>query len=263
MISAAGLPRVEVLSLRLNPASRTLRAWTHGRSVWDFQLGTFIPAFSLSSISPTSASPGAGITNLTVIGNGFTSGSQVNWNGSTSNVTTTFVSATQLTATLAASLLSTAGNAQVTVTDPGQTSPTNALTFTVIAPVPCINSLSSPPAGCSSSNGLTPNSATAGTSGADVQVTITGANFASNAQVNWDGSPTGVTLNSMTSTQINATLSRAQLLIYGGVGRITVVNPPPGGGASNIADFTVNQTIPPANDNFANATTALPQKLFM
>ncbi len=47
-----GLPRVAVLSLRLHQPSRTLRAATHGRSVWDLQLGGgSSPAVSLSPSS--------------------------------------------------------------------------------------------------------------------------------------------------------------------------------------------------------------------
>ena len=64
-----------------------------------------------------------------------------------------------------------------------------------------------------------------------------------------------VTSVNAAGTQINATLSHT-LLPFGGVFLIGVTNPPPGGGtAPQTVPFTVNNSMPPANDNFANATT--------
>lgn len=65
---------------------------------------------------PTSAEPnGAGFT-LTVNGTGFVRGAVVNWNASA--LMTTFVSGSQLTATVPASDIATAGTAGVTVSNP-------------------------------------------------------------------------------------------------------------------------------------------------
>jgi len=67
---------------------------------------------------------------MTATGTNFVSTSQIKWNGTA--LTTTYVSATQLTATVPASDLATAGTASVTVFNPtpgGGTS--NALTFTI------------------------------------------------------------------------------------------------------------------------------------
>ena len=67
---------------------------------------------------------------LTVNGSNFVSGSVVRWNGA--NRTTTFVSATQLTAAIPAADIAAAGTASVTVQNPppgGAVS--NALTFTI------------------------------------------------------------------------------------------------------------------------------------
>src|SRR5207247_2526035 len=69
---------------------------------------------------------------LTVNGTNFVSTSTVKWNGNT--LGTTFVSSTQLTATVTAALIATAGTASVTVVNPspgGGTS--NAQTFTIVA----------------------------------------------------------------------------------------------------------------------------------
>ncbi len=51
----AGLPRVAVLSLKLHEPSRTLRAATHGRGMWDLQLAAAAPSFTLSA-NPISSS---------------------------------------------------------------------------------------------------------------------------------------------------------------------------------------------------------------
>src|SRR5207249_1385209 len=83
---------------------------------------------TISSLSPTCATAGGLQFTLTVNGTNFVSGSTVNWNGSP--LTTIFVSATQLTATVPAALIATAGTASVIVVTPcGGTS--NAKTFTI------------------------------------------------------------------------------------------------------------------------------------
>ena len=75
------------------------------------------PAIAISSLSPASAAPGGGAFTLTVNGTSFVSGATVNWNGTT--LATTFVSATQLTASVPATLIASAGMATVTVVNPG------------------------------------------------------------------------------------------------------------------------------------------------
>jgi len=91
------------------------------------------PVPTTTSISPSSATAGGLAFPLTVNGTNFVSGSVVRWNGS--DRTTTFVSATQLTAAITAADIATAGTANVTVFNPtpgGGTS--NAQTFTINAP---------------------------------------------------------------------------------------------------------------------------------
>ncbi len=85
------------------------------------------PQPTLSSIAPSSAAPGSADATLTVTGTNFvkpsvtgcanTDGSVVQWNTTTSTtcLATTFTSATQLTATVPASLLTTESCATVTV----------------------------------------------------------------------------------------------------------------------------------------------------
>ena len=89
------------------------------------------PVPTTTSLNPTSATVGGAALTLTVNGTNFVAGSSVvRWNGA--NRTTMFVSASQLTASIPATDLATAGTASVTVFNPapgGGTS--NAQTFTI------------------------------------------------------------------------------------------------------------------------------------
>jgi hypothetical protein len=243
MPGASGLPRVAVLSLRLHDPSRTLRAATHGRGVWDLTLPNLLgtPAFSLSSIRPSSKPAPSASFQLTVNGNGFTANSVVRWNGLTNGVTTNpGGTANQLTAMIAANLLATPATAKVTVTDPGQANPTNSLVFVVTAGIATIST-------------VVPSTVPLGSG--NTTVTVNGSGFSTSAQVNFNLSAAGVTTNpGGTSTQLTAVLSSVLLGgAFGSGNDITVVNPPPGGGASLPAQFTIAAP-PPPNDNVASAT---------
>jgi 6-phosphogluconolactonase len=74
------------------------------------------PVPSISSITPPNASAGGANVTITVTGDGFVSTSTVNWNGS--DRTTTEISNTQVTATIAAADIAATGAAQITVVNP-------------------------------------------------------------------------------------------------------------------------------------------------
>ena len=76
-----------------------------------------IPTPTISGLSPNSANAGGAGFTLTVNGASFLSNATVQWNGS--NLTTTFVSSMQVTASVAAGLIASAGSASVTVTNTG------------------------------------------------------------------------------------------------------------------------------------------------
>ena len=134
------------------------------------QVGSGPAAPTLTSLSPNSATAGGPAFTLTVNGSNFVSGSVVRWNGA--NRTTTFVSATQLTAAITAADIAAAGSASVTVQNPGGTV-SNALTFTITGSLtPTLTSLS-------------PSSAAAG--GAAFTLTVNGSNFVSGSVVRWNG----------------------------------------------------------------------------
>ena len=83
---------------------------------------------------PVSAAPGSPALTLTINGSGFISSSVVHWNGTA--LTTTFVNASQLTASIPATDLTASGSTAVTVSNPtpgGGNS--NSVTFAVQPPV--------------------------------------------------------------------------------------------------------------------------------
>jgi hypothetical protein len=100
-------------------------------------------------------------------------------------------------------------------------------------------------------NSISPPSVTTGS--ADFTLTATGSNFVTNAQILWNGSTAGVTMQSGgTSTSIKATISH-NLVAFGTTASITVTDDARKAGESGAQTFVVNGT-PPVNDNIANAT---------
>ncbi len=97
----------------------------------------------LNTISPTGVLAGAGDTTITATGANFTPTSVVNFN--TTPLVTTFVSATQLTAVVPAALLTTAGTANVTVSDAASGSTSPAIVFTILPGTPAVVTFTAPP----------------------------------------------------------------------------------------------------------------------
>jgi trimeric autotransporter adhesin len=200
----------------------------------------------LNSISPTSAPAGSAGFMLTVGGRNFVSGSSVvEWNGGPR--TTIFVSGSQLQATINPSDLALAGAAAVTVftQSPGGGVSSQA-TFTIASqpsPVPAVTSISP---------------ATAFAGGPSFTLTVNGTNFVSGSTVLWNGGNRATTFfNStllaaaITSTDIQ-TAGTAQVPV---VGQVAVLNPLPGGGASNTKILNINNPVPQVA-TFSPATTA-------
>jgi len=181
------------------------------------------PAPTLTSISPSSATAGGAGFALTATGTNFVAGSVVRWNGA--DRTTTYVSGTQLTATISGADIASAGAASVTVFTPtpgGGTS--SAQTFTIAAPNPS-PTLSS----------ISPTSATAG--GAAFTLTVSGTNFINSSVVRWNGGDRTTTF--VSATQLQAAISASDIATQG-TASVTVFNPAPGGGTSNTRTFTIS-----------------------
>ena len=181
-------------------------------------IGALPPVPGLTTLSPNSATAGGPAFTLTVNGSNFVSGSVVQWNGTVR--TTTFVSATQLTAAIPASDIAAAGTAQVTVANPGGGT-SNALTFTINTgtPAPSLTTLS-------------PNSRTAG--GPAFTLTVNGSNFVSGSVVQWNGSAWTTTF--VSATQLTAAIPASDIAAAG-TAQVRVANP--GGGTSNALTFTI------------------------
>ena len=172
---------------------------------------------TVDGLAPASVAAGGGPITLTVGGGGFVSGSLVQWNGS--NLTTTFISTTQLTAVVAASLTATAGTATVTVWSPGG-NVSSALPFTVTGRTPSTTSIS-------------PASATAG--GTTFILTVSGSGFVDGSTVQWNG--LGLATNYVSANQLTASVP-ASLIANAGSAGVTILNP--GGTTSNSVPFTIN-----------------------
>lgn len=195
------------------------------------------PVPTTTSISPTSKNVGDATFTLTVNGTNFVSGSVVRFAGS--DRTTTYVSATQLTATIPASDLTAVGNYSITVFNPtpgGGTS--NAQTLAVVNPVPTTTSIS-------------PTSKNVGD--ATFTLTVNGTNFISDSVVQFAGSNRSTVY--VSSTQLTATIPASDLTTVGTYA-ITVFTPTPGGGTSNAQTFTVNPGLPTATTNAATGVTS-------
>jgi len=127
-------PRARIRSIDTSRALRspgTLGVLTGTTSnALTFTITAANPVPTLTSIAPTSTGVGGAAFTLTLTGTNFISSSVAQWKGTAR--TTTFVSATQLTAAITAADIATAGTAAVTVVNPtpgGGTS--NSLTFTI------------------------------------------------------------------------------------------------------------------------------------
>jgi hypothetical protein len=178
------------------------------------------PTPTTTSLSPSSATAGGAAFTLTVNGTNFVSNSVVRWNGS--DRTTTYVSSTQLTTVITAADIAAAGTASVTVGNPapgGGTS--NAQAFTINNPVPTLTS-------------IYPASANAG--GVAFTLTVTGTNFISGSVMRWNGADRTTTF--VSSTRLTAAITAADVAT-GGTASVTVFNPTPGGGTSNVQTFTI------------------------
>ena len=188
----------------------------------------------VSSITPTSVTAGTSDTVITLSGSGFISSSVAQWNSTA--LATTFVSNTQLKATLPAANLSGSSTAGISVQNPapgGGTSP--AATFTVNSPIPAIVSISPQ---------VVP-------TGSAATITITGSGFESNSIVMWNNSARSTTFVNSTSLQVALTAADLQSQ---GTGNLTVSNPGPGASTSPSAPLTVTSQPIPTIQNVAIAS---------
>jgi uncharacterized repeat protein (TIGR03803 family) len=175
------------------------------------------PAPGLTAIGPTWAYSGSGSLTLTVEGVNFAPGALVEWNGAA--LSTTFVSGTQLTATVPSADLTSTGTALVAVSNPSGLNSTNALFTISSAYQPAIA-------------GLSPGSVVAGSS--SITVRVNGSGFLPGAVVSWNG--TALPTEYVSRGELIAHVSAAYLTSPG-TDQVVVKNP--GGNASTASPFAV------------------------
>jgi hypothetical protein len=185
---------------------------------------------TIATLQPASVTAGSAAFSLTVSGMNYVSGATVNFNGAT--VTTTFVSAAQLTAAIPALAVATAGTVPVTVTNPSGGGTSAAVNFAITAvvsnPVPTLTSIQ--PASVTSGSGA-------------LTLTAAGTNFIGTSVVNVNGSPRTTTL--VNATQLTAALTATDVASAGS-DAITVTNPAPGGGTTAALTLIVAASNAPA-----------------
>jgi len=180
------------------------------------------PPPTITSLSPAIAVAGSAAFMLTINGTNFTAATTSSW-GATA-LATTYVSATQLTAAVPASLIAAVSAAGVTVSNVNGSSA--GATFTVNQPPPTITSLGS---------------TTAVATGATFTLTINGTNFLPGAGVTvawWNSTALATTY--VSSTQLTAVVP-ASLIANPVTASISVVT---AGGTSSGVSFTVNPAPP-------------------
>ena len=173
-----------------------------------------------STLDPFSAVAGSTAFTMTVTGSGFISGTTVLWNGAA--LPTTFVDAQTLSVTVGAGQVAASGLLPVTARAPAPGSFTsNSASFVVAARTPAITSLA--PAG-----------AQAG--GPAFTLTVTGSNFAADAQVLWNGAPLATQV--VSASQLTAQISAA-LIANGQTAGVAVRNQQPDARISSATAFVV------------------------
>jgi hypothetical protein len=241
-----GLPNVIINSLTMRRASRILRAATSGRSAWVIQdTNVAAPAGPfLSSMNPAVATAGSpSITGVVVDGANLTASSVVQWNGSTTGITSHTGTANQMTFDIDTSLLALGGANNVRLFDATQTpNLSKQLLFMVVNPVPV-------PAFINTETG---------TVGLPVALTITGSGFVQGMDVIFNGFHNTNGVVSGGGTRVDITIPGSELTVPIATS-VNLSNPPPGGGqAGGFFSFTISAagagaitTNPPAV-NFGN-----------
>jgi sugar lactone lactonase YvrE len=171
---------------------------------------------TISNLNPNAVTAGGPAFVLTVNGVGLVSSSAVEWNGSA--VPTTYVSANQLTASIAASLIASPGTATITVVTTGAGT-SNALIFTINPGPPVIS-------------GLSPSAVTAG--GPAFTLTVGGSEFTSGSGIEWNG--TAVATSFISAQELTASIPTSLIASSGSV-TITVVDKTTG--TSNAVIFAI------------------------
>lgn len=178
------------------------------------------PVPTAASVAPSSVNVGAGPTEITLTGTGFSQATQITVDDAPS--ATVLVDATRVKTTLSAIMLATAGARSIRAVNPAPGGGSSlAIAFTVTNAGAVITS-------------LTPATLTAG--GPDANVTIAGSGFVSGSVVKANN--VAIVTTFVSATQLTAVVP-STLLSTPRQLAITVTNPPPGGGTSAARNLAV------------------------
>lgn len=185
----------------------------------------------VDAISPDSATVGAVGPSIIVSGNNFVPRSIVQLDGAP--LATSFVSGTELRATIPSGKLTTVGTLRISVgTAPPGGGASKEVAFNVVNPMPQVTALS-------------PLSVVAGAG--TTQLEVTGDSFVDGAKIVFGTTDLATTFTS--STSLKGTISSGSLGTSSTI-PVTVVNPTPGGGTSTSIAFTISN--PSASINPTN-----------
>ncbi len=211
----------------------------------------------MAFLSPSTVAAGGSGFTITVNGAGFVTGAIIVWNvgASQTQLTTTLVSSSELTAPVAPSLLTTPGTVQVAVQIPGSatsatsniyntttTEISNVVYFTIApppGPAPTVTSLTA----STTSQASTPYCSATG-----ITLTVNGTNFVTSSTVNgvavgastvnWNGAARPTTY--VSATQLTAQITASDTA-FSGTATVSVSNPAASAspGTSNSLPFTM------------------------
>jgi len=179
---------------------------------------------SLISLSPSAVNAGGGAFVLTLMGTGFSATSMVQWNGSARP--TTFVTSTELTVSIGASDIATAGSVPVSVASSASAGApvTNVVYFSIQTPPP-------PPV----LSALTPNAVIVGSGG--LTLTVNGSNFTQASIVQWNGSTRATTF--VSSAQLTAVIGASDVTSVSSVPVTVASDATAGATVSNALAFAI------------------------
>jgi hypothetical protein len=229
---------------------------------------------SVSFVSPQTETAGATQDlPITVNGAGFVTGAFVLWNGA-QLTNTTYVSTSQLTATVPAADLAAPGTVQVAVQIPGSavsgttnlnngatnasntTEVSNIVNFTITpaaGPLPTITSISAPSTSMAATPYCQPNGFT---------LTVNGTNLVTGSVVNWNSPANGSATGSaratqfVSSTQLTATIMPTDVAFLDTVG--VSVSTPSGTSGSKLFTLTTPSSLPaPVISSISQSLAAL------
>jgi trimeric autotransporter adhesin len=182
------------------------------------------PAPVVTAANPSTLLAGSNGTSVTLTGTGFIPQSIMQWNGSAR--ATTYVSATQLQATLTAADVANGGTAQISILNPAPGGGISSnLAFTINNPAP-------------SATSANPSTVFVGTG---VSISLTGTGFVPQSVAQWNGSARTTTY--VSGTQLQVALNASDV-VTSGTGSLTVVNAAPGGGTSTAISIAVKYAVP-------------------